>query len=60
MSEKKCSTCLFGDKCDGMKLCSDYFPITDDAVTECEIEDNRCAYEEYKVLWNEYINDFNS
>lgn len=58
MSSKKCSTCIFGDKCRSTRVCEDYYPITERAEDECIDEMLEADYREFCNEWQEYINHF--
>ena len=54
--QRRCNSCLFGDKCDGNGCCDNYYPIgeeAEDIMVERLIEDNRKGFH---IGWKAYIN----
>lgn len=59
MPRRKCSKCLYGDICDGHKVCEHFYP-TDDNLLDKEIErQNKAEYEEFLEQWRIYTDEDN-
>lgn len=58
MPEKKCSRCLFYDRCHHDDVCDDFSPWTDEDMDSFLEEEMLERRQEFYEQWDEYVSDF--